>query len=291
MRPGLSVSLDWNRRGVSPKWAPAVLPFQILCIAFMLRLTNTYAGSAAQARGWIWSQNWRYAVNVAMVAGGVFVLSAWGISGAAAAVLLATCVLFILMQQLLRAATHFSWRDILEPQIPALLCSAGIIALSPNPSDRRQNLIALTADGDAAFAQLDSASIVAVGGLLAPLAAGDRAGLVAAMANIRRLLGDDMPSAPVVLRPPRPGDIGHIVGRQAARARGQEFDEEADAQMRAMVEAQIEQESLPFFLSGRLYDDGVIDPRDTRTVLGLCLSAIHTAPVEGARGGFGVFRM
>ncbi len=45
------------------------------------------------------------------------------------------------------------------------------------------------------------------------------------------------------------------------------------------------------FLSGRLYDDGVIDPRDTRTVLGLCLSAIHTAPYEGARGGFGVFRM
>jgi acetyl-CoA carboxylase carboxyltransferase component len=45
------------------------------------------------------------------------------------------------------------------------------------------------------------------------------------------------------------------------------------------------------FLSGRLYDDGVIDPRDTRTVLGICLSAIHTAPVEGARGGFGIFRM
>jgi acetyl-CoA carboxylase carboxyltransferase component len=58
-----------------------------------------------------------------------------------------------------------------------------------------------------------------------------------------------------------------------------------------MVEQQIESESLPMFLSGRLYDDGVIDPRDTRTVLGLCLSAIHTAPVEGVRGGFGVFRM
>ena len=48
--------------------------------------------------------------------------------------------------------------------------------------------------------------------------------------------------------------------------------------MRALVEAQIESESLPFFLSGRLYDDGVIDPRDTRTVLGLCLSAINSAP-------------
>ncbi|MFD5540788.1 acyl-CoA carboxylase subunit beta, partial [Streptomyces sp. NPDC127079] len=65
----------------------------------------------------------------------------------------------------------------------------------------------------------------------------------------------------------------------------------APAALRAMVEQQIESESLPMFLSGRLYDDGVIDPRDTRTVLGLALSAIHTAPYEGARGGFGVFRM
>jgi acetyl-CoA carboxylase carboxyltransferase component len=48
------------------------------------------------------------------------------------------------------------------------------------------------------------------------------------------------------------------------------------------------------FLSGRLYDDGVIDPRDTRTVLGLCLSAIHSGPVEGTRfdgSNFGVFRI
>ena len=81
-----------------------------------------------------------------------------------------------------------------------------------------------------------------------------------------------------------------IVGRASAEARGQAFDEEADAGMRAMVEAQIEAESLAIFMSGRLYDDGVIDPRDTRTVLGMALSAIHTAPVQGAEG-FGVFRM
>ena len=56
------------------------------------------------------------------------------------------------------------------------------------------------------------------------------------------------------------------------------------------VEAQIEAESLPMFLSGRLYDDGVIDPRDTRTVLGMCLSAIANGPIQGA-SNFGVFRM
>ncbi|WP_343601161.1 acyl-CoA carboxylase subunit beta [Mycobacterium sp.] len=81
-----------------------------------------------------------------------------------------------------------------------------------------------------------------------------------------------------------------IVSRAAAAARGQDFDAAADASMRAAIEAQIEAESLPMFLSGRLYDDGVIDPRDTRTVLGMCLSAIANAPIEGT-SNFGVFRM
>ena len=94
-----------------------------------------------------------------------------------------------------------------------------------------------------------------------------------------------------VMGPQQLAGVMSIVMRESAAARGKPFDEEADAGLRAMVEQQIEAESLPMFLSGRLYDDGVIDPRDTRTVLGLCLSAIHTAPVEGARGGFGVFRM
>ena len=81
-----------------------------------------------------------------------------------------------------------------------------------------------------------------------------------------------------------------IVARAAAEARGAAVDEDADAAMRAAVEAQIEAESLPMFMSGRLYDDGVIDPRDTRTVLGMCLSAIANGPIEGT-SRFGVFRM
>ncbi|MEU8345472.1 carboxyl transferase domain-containing protein [Spirillospora sp. NPDC048832] len=93
-----------------------------------------------------------------------------------------------------------------------------------------------------------------------------------------------------VMGPQQLAGVLSIVARQAAEARGQVYDEDQDRAMREMVEAQIEAESLPFFLSGRLYDDGVIDPRDTRTVLGLCLSAVHNAPVRGA-DGFGVFRM
>ncbi|MDH6114715.1 acetyl-CoA carboxylase carboxyltransferase component [Kitasatospora sp. MAP12-15] len=93
-----------------------------------------------------------------------------------------------------------------------------------------------------------------------------------------------------VMGPQQLAGVLSIVARQSAAAKGQPYDEDADAAIRAMVEQQIEAESLPAFLSGRLYDDGVIDPRDTRTVLGLCLSAIHRAPVQGARG-YGVFRM
>jgi len=94
-----------------------------------------------------------------------------------------------------------------------------------------------------------------------------------------------------VMGPQQLAGVLSTVMRESAAAKGRPFDEEADAGLRAMVEQQIEAESLPMFLSGRLYDDGVIDPRDTRTVLGVCLSAIHSAPVAGARGGFGVFRM
>jgi acyl-CoA carboxylase subunit beta len=80
-----------------------------------------------------------------------------------------------------------------------------------------------------------------------------------------------------------------IIGRQSAAVAGREFDAESDEAMRLMVTNQIESQSGSLYLSGRLYDDGVIDPRDTRTVLGICLSAIHSGPVQGAND-FGVFR-
>lgn len=80
-----------------------------------------------------------------------------------------------------------------------------------------------------------------------------------------------------------------IVARQTAQATGKPFDEAQDAQLRAAVESQIDSESKALVISGLLYDDAVIDPRDTRTVLGIALSAIHNAPVQGAER-FGVFR-
>lgn len=81
-----------------------------------------------------------------------------------------------------------------------------------------------------------------------------------------------------------------IVGRAAAAAAGREFDEAADEARRRDIERQIEAESHSFFVTGRLYDDGLLDPRDTRTALGIALSAAHSGTVQGA-AGFGVFRM
>jgi acetyl-CoA carboxylase carboxyltransferase component len=93
-----------------------------------------------------------------------------------------------------------------------------------------------------------------------------------------------------VMGPQQLAGVLSIVARQAAEGAGRPFDEEADAAQRQKVEEQIDRESEAMFMTGKIYDDGIIDPRDTRTVLGLSLSAVHSNVVEGRRG-FGVFRM
>ena len=85
-------------------------------------------------------------------------------------------------------------------------------------------------------------------------------------------------------------DVTYSVSKASALAQGKPFDEDGAQQLRAFVEGQISAEAMPMVLSGLVYDDGIIDPRDTRDVLGVALSAIHTAPVEGT-SSFGVFRM
>jgi acetyl-CoA carboxylase carboxyltransferase component len=81
-----------------------------------------------------------------------------------------------------------------------------------------------------------------------------------------------------------------IVRRGQAARKGETFDEEADAMLVAAVEAAQEQGSIALEASGAISDDGIIDPRDTRTVLGICLSVVRTKPIEGA-DGYGVFRL
>jgi DNA-binding MarR family transcriptional regulator/ribosomal protein S18 acetylase RimI-like enzyme len=90
-----------------------------------------------------------------------------------------------------------------------------LVTYSPIPSDRRQNAIALTEDGDRAFGELRTGAEAAVARLLAPLAPTDRRRLADAMWTIRTLLGDELPAAPVLVRPPRIGEIALVASRQA----------------------------------------------------------------------------
>jgi len=85
------------------------------------------------------------------------------------------------------------------------------------------------------------------------------------------------------------GVMSEVRRGQAAR-KGIEFDEELDALMVAAVEAAQEKGSLALKATGAISDDGIIDPRDTRTVLGMCLSVVRNRPIEGAEG-YGVFRL
>ena len=98
------------------------------------------------------------------------------------------------------------------------------------------------------------------------------------------------PTAKIAIMGPKQiAGVMSIVRRAQAMRRGVEFDEEADAAITAQVEHYHELGSLAFYASGRVGDDGVIDPRQTRDVVGMSLSVVHNNEVKGAEG-FGVFR-
>ena len=80
-----------------------------------------------------------------------------------------------------------------------------------------------------------------------------------------------------------------IIKRQAAARKGVEVDEQQLGFMKKMVHQQIDKESSAYFATARLWDDGIIDPRDTRTALAVALSACHSARVQGT-STWGVFR-
>ncbi len=79
------------------------------------------------------------------------------------------------------------------------------------------------------------------------------------------------------------------VRRDGMEARGENWSAEDEAAFKAPVREQYETQGHPYYASARLWDDGVIDPVDTRRVLGLGLAAAMNAPIEETR--FGVFRM
>jgi 3-methylcrotonyl-CoA carboxylase beta subunit len=88
--------------------------------------------------------------------------------------------------------------------------------------------------------------------------------------------------------------ISVMGGEQAAMVlaqvrRGKPWSAEQEEAFKAPIRAQYETQGHPYYATARLWDDGVIDPADTRRVLGLALSAALNAPIPQTR--FGVFRM
>jgi 3-methylcrotonyl-CoA carboxylase beta subunit len=79
------------------------------------------------------------------------------------------------------------------------------------------------------------------------------------------------------------------VKRDGIEGKGGKWTAEEEAAFKQPILDQYERQGHPYYASARLWDDGVIDPADTRRVLGLAISASLNAPVEDTK--FGVFRM
>jgi len=79
------------------------------------------------------------------------------------------------------------------------------------------------------------------------------------------------------------------VRRDGLEAKGKSWSQEEEDQFKAPIRERYEHQGHPYFASARIWDDGIIDPADTRMVLGLSLSATLNAPIE--KTTFGIFRM
>ncbi len=93
-----------------------------------------------------------------------------------------------------------------------------------------------------------------------------------------------------VMGPDQLAGVMQTIGRQAAEKSGIKYDEAQGKEMASYMVQEAEKQSNAWFASGQLWDDGVIDPRETRNYLKLCLQVIYQNEFEGAKG-FGVFRM
>ena len=93
-----------------------------------------------------------------------------------------------------------------------------------------------------------------------------------------------------VMGPKQMAGVMSIIGRKAAERRGIEFDEKADAERAAVAEYWAEERSKGLYATSRVSDDGMIDPRDTRAVIAMSLSACYNNTVAGTKE-FGTWRM
>jgi len=93
-----------------------------------------------------------------------------------------------------------------------------------------------------------------------------------------------------VMGPEQLSGVMEIIQRDAAQKVAVVYDEEKGAFIKQKITSEADKQSNAYYASGQLWDDGVIDPRETRNYLKLCLEVIHNTEIKGA-DGYGVFRM
>ncbi len=176
-----------------PQWSQAVPAFQLLAIAGMMKLVNGYNSLAIQALGRVWAEVWRQLLYVTLVVTFVAMFADLGLAGAAIGVVMASVAMTGLMLSLVRGLTGLSWREVLDPHLPGLLCAIGVAVSAV--AVRRAMLSSMPHPVWLIFAAQAAAALLCFGVLL----------FWSPFGEVRNIVRDTVATfAPRLAHPPRP---------------------------------------------------------------------------------------
>ena len=102
------------------KWLPTVVPFQIMCVAGVLRSIDPFLNSVVTATGYVKHSAFRRFFEVILVGIASFIGASYGITGVSIGIAISSVIVMILMVNLLKRVSNIGWRDYLTPQLPAI---------------------------------------------------------------------------------------------------------------------------------------------------------------------------
>jgi PST family polysaccharide transporter len=120
------LAADIVRVVLGQRWETAILPFQILALGLLFRTSCRMSDALARAKGCVYRRAWRQGVYAGLVIGGAIVGQNWGLAGAAAGVLIALSVNFLLMAELSLRIAGMGWSSFLGAHLPAILLAISL---------------------------------------------------------------------------------------------------------------------------------------------------------------------